>query len=241
MIPDALLAHLAPVGWQHINLTGDYLWDGDIGLAPDGFRPLRSAGRNLPSADAAWACFRFGPAYRAILPVLCRDPYPSEIILEWRAKSSRNAERHQIGMVSDIIADSRATSSGIRNSVPHPEPAAQRPCRRMRVVVQPTSANTFTNSQPVSHRIMTIATLRPDGWPQATTVGYAREGLTLFFLCGLNSQKAANLARDDRVSLTIDHDTPQVMEIARLSMAAHAPIWSSPYGSSPVVFIKTTW
>jgi nitroimidazol reductase NimA-like FMN-containing flavoprotein (pyridoxamine 5'-phosphate oxidase superfamily) len=64
------------------------------------------------------------------------------------------------------------------------------------------------------HRIMTIATLvRPDGWPQATTVGYVNEGLTLYFLCGLDSQKAANLARDDRVSLTIDHDTPQVMEI----------------------------
>ena len=30
------------------------------------------------------------------------------------------------------------------------------------------------------HRIMTIATLRPDGWPQATTVGYANEGLTLY-------------------------------------------------------------
>jgi hypothetical protein len=28
------------------------------------------------------------------------------------------------------------------------------------------------------HRIMTIATLRPDGWPQATSVGYANEGLT---------------------------------------------------------------
>src|SRR6516164_10813914 len=27
LIADALLAHLAPVGWQHINLTGDYLWD----------------------------------------------------------------------------------------------------------------------------------------------------------------------------------------------------------------------
>ncbi len=25
MIPDGLLAHLAPLGWQHINLTGDYL------------------------------------------------------------------------------------------------------------------------------------------------------------------------------------------------------------------------
>jgi len=53
MIPDALLAHLAPVGWQHINLTGDYLWDSDIGLAPDGFRPLRSAATNLRPAIAA--------------------------------------------------------------------------------------------------------------------------------------------------------------------------------------------
>ena len=72
------------------------------------------------------------------------------------------------------------------------------------------------------HRIMTIATLRPDGWPQATTVGYASEGFTLYFLCGPDSQKAANLARDDRVSLTIDHDTPQVMDITGLSMAARA-------------------
>ncbi len=72
------------------------------------------------------------------------------------------------------------------------------------------------------HRIMTVATSRPDGWPQATTVGYANEGLTLYFLCGLDSQKAANLARDDRLSLTIDHDTPQVMDITGLSMAARA-------------------
>ncbi len=72
------------------------------------------------------------------------------------------------------------------------------------------------------HRIMTIATLRPDGWPQATTVGYVNEGLTLYFLCGLDSQKAANFSRDDRVSLTIDHDTPDLMAITGLSMAAHA-------------------
>jgi len=72
------------------------------------------------------------------------------------------------------------------------------------------------------HRIMTIATLRPDGWPQATTVGYVNQGLTLYFLCGLDSQKAKNLALDDRVSLTIDHDTPDLMAIAGLSMAAHA-------------------
>ena len=78
------------------------------------------------------------------------------------------------------------------------------------------------------HRIMTIATLRPDGWPQATTVGYANEGLTLYFLCGPDSQKAANLARDDRVSVTIDHDTPQVMEITGLSMAARAQVVTDP-------------
>jgi TnpA family transposase len=42
LIPDGLLAHLAPLGWQHINLTGDYLWGADAGLGPDGFRPLRS-------------------------------------------------------------------------------------------------------------------------------------------------------------------------------------------------------
>lgn len=73
-----------------------------------------------------------------------------------------------------------------------------------------------------SHRIMTIATLRPDGWPQATTVGYVHDGLTLWFLCGRESQKARNLALDDRVSITIDHDTPDIMSITGLSMAARA-------------------
>ncbi len=73
-----------------------------------------------------------------------------------------------------------------------------------------------------AHRIMTIATLRPDGWPQATTVGYVNEDLTLWFLCGLESQKATNLAHDSRVSITIDHDTPDIMSIKGLSMAARA-------------------
>lgn len=72
------------------------------------------------------------------------------------------------------------------------------------------------------HRIMTVATLRPDGWPQATTVGYVNDGLTLWFLCGKDSQKAMNLSRDNRVSITIDHDTPDIMAITGLSMAAHA-------------------
>ena len=53
MIPEALLAYLAPVGWQHINLTGDYLWDADVGLAPDGLRALRTTATSLRPAAAA--------------------------------------------------------------------------------------------------------------------------------------------------------------------------------------------
>jgi len=78
------------------------------------------------------------------------------------------------------------------------------------------------------HRTMRIATLRPDGWPQVTTVGYANDGFAIYFLCGKDSQKASNLARDNRVSLAIDDDTPQVMEITGLSMAARADVADDP-------------
>ena len=51
VVPDALLAHIAPVGWQHINLTGDCLWDADTEIGPDGYRALR--GTNIITAQAA--------------------------------------------------------------------------------------------------------------------------------------------------------------------------------------------
>ena len=73
-----------------------------------------------------------------------------------------------------------------------------------------------------THRTMTIATLRPDGWPQTTTVGYGNDGLSLYFLCANDSQKAANIARDDRVSIAINDDPVQVMQIKGLSMGARA-------------------
>jgi nitroimidazol reductase NimA-like FMN-containing flavoprotein (pyridoxamine 5'-phosphate oxidase superfamily) len=72
------------------------------------------------------------------------------------------------------------------------------------------------------HRVMSLATLRPDGWPQATTVGYVSDGLRLYFMCGKESQKARNLAWDDRVSLTIDRDVADPLGIRGLSMAARA-------------------
>jgi hypothetical protein len=43
-VPDHLLAHLSPFGWEHLNLTGDYVWDAQSGTSekPDGLRPLRT-------------------------------------------------------------------------------------------------------------------------------------------------------------------------------------------------------
>jgi general stress protein 26 len=51
---------------------------------------------------------------------------------------------------------------------------------------------------------MTIATVREDGYPQATTVSYVNDGLNIYFGCAANSQKARNLARNSKVSLTVN-------------------------------------
>ena len=40
-IDDALLKHLSPLGWEHINLTGDYVWHANKRVAAGRFRPLR--------------------------------------------------------------------------------------------------------------------------------------------------------------------------------------------------------
>jgi hypothetical protein len=43
MIPEALLVHLSPLKWEHINLIGDYHWRRDGGLRNRKLRPLRNA------------------------------------------------------------------------------------------------------------------------------------------------------------------------------------------------------
>ena len=53
IVPNPLLTHLSAVGWQHINLTGDYLWDSESNLGPGGFRSLRTPATNLHPAVAA--------------------------------------------------------------------------------------------------------------------------------------------------------------------------------------------
>lgn len=72
------------------------------------------------------------------------------------------------------------------------------------------------------YRLMTIATLRPDGWPQATMVNYANDGLLLYFIISRQSQKYANIDRDSRVSIVVGRDFDDPSEIKALSIAANA-------------------
>ena len=60
------------------------------------------------------------------------------------------------------------------------------------------------------NRIMAISTVRPDGWPQTTFVGYANDEASLYFVIFRASQKFANIAHDNRVSVAIGREPPDI-------------------------------
>ena len=72
------------------------------------------------------------------------------------------------------------------------------------------------------HRMMAISTVRPDGWPQTTIVGYANDGWTLYFSIFRSSQKFQNIAKDDRVSVAIAPEARSLGEIEAVYAGAHA-------------------
>ncbi len=72
------------------------------------------------------------------------------------------------------------------------------------------------------HRLMAVATVRSDGWPQNTIVGYVNDGLLLYFLISRSSQKFANIAQDNRVSIAIGGDFKFTHNIEGISAAAWA-------------------
>ncbi len=49
-VPEELLAHLSPLGWEHVNLTGDYVWApaDEVSENPDGYKPLRPLPEAVP-------------------------------------------------------------------------------------------------------------------------------------------------------------------------------------------------
>lgn len=75
---------------------------------------------------------------------------------------------------------------------------------------------------------LAIATLREDGFPQATTVSFVHDGLEIFFGVGAGSQKAANMRRDNRVSITLTPAYTDWSDIRGLSLAGHASEMRAP-------------
>jgi len=68
-------------------------------------------------------------------------------------------------------------------------------------------------------RDMTVATLRADGYPQATIVSYVNEGLAIYFGSGGNSPETADIAGDDRISAAIASPHARWSEIRAPSLA----------------------
>lgn len=71
---------------------------------------------------------------------------------------------------------------------------------------------------------LTLATMRPDGYPQATTVSFANDGLAIYVGVGKGSQKLDNIRHSNKVSLTVNKDYKDWNEIRGLSMAGTAEI-----------------
>ena len=73
-----------------------------------------------------------------------------------------------------------------------------------------------------SHRMVAISTVRPDGWPQTTIVGYANQGWIIYFLIFRSSQKFANISLDDRVSIAVSSEVNSLGAIKAVYAGAHA-------------------
>jgi nitroimidazol reductase NimA-like FMN-containing flavoprotein (pyridoxamine 5'-phosphate oxidase superfamily) len=72
------------------------------------------------------------------------------------------------------------------------------------------------------NRLMAIATIRPDGWPQNTIVGYANAGFTVYFLIFRASQKFANIQHEPRVAIAVGKEPPSLREAHAVYAGAEA-------------------
>ncbi len=73
-----------------------------------------------------------------------------------------------------------------------------------------------------SQHVMALATVRPDGYPQATMVNYIHEGLTLYFATDATSQKAGNIKMNAKVSAAIAGETADFYKLRGLSLSGLA-------------------
>ena len=77
---------------------------------------------------------------------------------------------------------------------------------------------------------MTIATLRADGSPHASTVSFASDGLVLYAAIAIDSHKAHDIREDGRISLTVNAPFKNWTEIQGLSIDGVASMIDWPRG-----------
>ena len=104
------------------------------------------------------------------------------------------------------------------------------------------------------NRVMSIGTIRNDGWPHVTMVNYLRLGHALYFVISRDSQKFANIDRDPRVSIALGGnqnarglsiaaramevgDSERVKQLNRAMQARSKSAAFAPHPSSPLVAI----
>lgn len=86
---------------------------------------------------------------------------------------------------------------------------------------------------------MTIATVRLDGYPKATTVSFVNAGTTIYFGTGRSSPKAKSLARCDKVSATVNLPYQRWEEIRGLSLGGRATQVTEPLRCKTVGALMT--
>lgn len=75
---------------------------------------------------------------------------------------------------------------------------------------------------------MSLATCRPDGFPQSTTVNFVHEQLTVYCAVGLDSQKAHNIRANGKVSATINRTKRDWSDLQGISLGGNASVLTEP-------------
>lgn len=74
------------------------------------------------------------------------------------------------------------------------------------------------------NRLLTLATQREDGYPEASLTSFAHDGLLIYIFAPRSGTKVANILRDPHVSAAAGHDTNKPLELKALSLSGTAHI-----------------
>jgi general stress protein 26 len=77
-------------------------------------------------------------------------------------------------------------------------------------------------------KVCSLATVREDGYPQNTIVGYVNDGLIFYAGCFKDSQKVANIRRNPCVSLTVGEESPNLSYTKGISLGGDAHLLDDP-------------